>query len=242
MAKNRRSSGRSVSVDMTGVETGVTVPEGDYTVEVAEITQETSDNSGKQYLAWKFKITEGANEGSSLFYNTSLQPQALFNLKNVLIALGVSVPNSTLKLNLDEMLELTCGATVEHETWEGKKKSRIVDFYPLDGSGSDGEDDDEEVNLAEMDLDELIAYAKKEEIDLSSLSKKDMKKVSKVKAAIEEALEDDDDDPNVDEMSLQEMLDYAKEKEINLGLSKKNIKKEAKVREALKEALKEDDV
>lgn len=69
-----------------------------------------------------------------------------------------------------------------------------------------------------------------------------MKKVSKVKAAIEEALEDDDDDPNVDEMSLQEMLDYAKEKEINLGLSKKNIKKEAKVREALKEALKEDDV
>ena len=202
-SKKSRSKNRLVKVDMQGIETSVLVPEGDYSVEVEEVSLETSDNSGKQYLSWKFKVKdEESNAKSLLFYNTSLQPQALFNLKNVLISLGVTVPNSTLKLDLEELEGLSCGVTVEHEVFEGRKKSRIVDFFPLDekedekeedeedeeDEGEEESSDNEEVDLDSMSFQEMLNYIEEEELDLG-LSKKDMKKKTKVKAALKEALD-----------------------------------------------------
>ena len=198
MAKPRKS-GRQVKVNMQGVESSQLVKEGDYLVTVEEIVSKVSESSGKPMLVWTF-VTES---GGKLWHNTSLQPQALFNLKNVLIALGQAVPNSTMSLDLDELEGLTCGVTVAHEMYEGKKKARIVDFFPadendeLDEEGDDEEasteeeaedegEEEEEVNLEGMTLPELIEYAEENDI---KLSKADKKTVKKVKKAIEEALD-----------------------------------------------------
>ena len=251
-----KKSKNVVKVDMTDVKAGgVVLPEGDYTVEVNEVEMVESGASGKQYLKWEMAVTEGPHKGAKLWHNTSLQQQALFNLKGVLISCGVNVPEGKLDLDLDDLEGRIMGVTVKHEEYEGKTKARIVETFPIDDteSAEDDEEGDDSVSLDDMDLDELIDFAKKQGIELE-LSKKDMKKESKVREAIKAAMEEsedeeeeqedgeedsDDDEVDLESMSLKELLDLAEEKEISIP--KKHKKDEDKVREIISEALNEDE-
>ena len=248
-----KKSGRSVKVDMVGVESGgVLIPEGDYIVSVDEITQEEGQSSGKPYLKFVLVVSEGDKKGSKLWHKTSLQPQALFNLKNTLIALGQPVPNKAMNIDLDALEGESMMVSVGHEVYEGKKRSQVTDVFPLEGGESE---EDDAPDFEEMTLAELVAFAKEEEYDLE-LSAKDMKKVDKVRAAVieayesedeeeeteeEETEEEDDDAPDFAEMDLKELLAFAEENEYELGLSKKNIKKVDMVRAAVEAAYEADD-
>lgn len=118
-----------LSVDFSGTETSAVVEEGDYTVEVVEVEQKTSENSGADYLSMEFKITDGEFEGKKLYHNCSLQPQALFNLRGVLEALGFEVPQGVMELDTADLIGETCNVSVTHEQYEGKTKARISEFY-----------------------------------------------------------------------------------------------------------------
>lgn len=131
MARKPASKKVSISVDFEGVESGVVVPEDDYSVRVSEIEQKISDNSGEPYLAFIFEINDGPHSGKRLWHNCSLQPQALFNLRGVLEALGLEVPSGKMDLDIDDLIGLECGVAVQHETYNGKKKARIVEFVAL---------------------------------------------------------------------------------------------------------------
>lgn len=206
-----------VAINMEGIETSVLVPEGDYEVKVSEVTKQES-SAGKPYLKWVLVITEGSCKGQKVYHNTSLQPQALFNLKSVLLSLGQSVPNKVLKLDLDELEGETMGVTISHELYEGKKKPRISETFPLEDTSIGGEDEEEEgetegeeeeteeeeaeeeaeegaeeeeVDLDNMNLAELIKFAKDNGFKLE-LSIKDKRNVKKVREAIEAALEETD--------------------------------------------------
>lgn len=295
---------RTVKVNMEGVEAGmVAIPEGDYHVKVKKIEQKEGESSGKPYLNWELEVIEGSHKGSKLFHTTSLQPQALFNLKSTLIALGESVPNKAMNLDLDALEGGEMRVAVAHETYEGKKRARVVEVFPLDegeeeeidysemdldelkalckereitvgkkdkkaqlvekleawdeenseeDEGDEDEEDEEEVDLDAMSLEELIAFAEEEEIDLSELSKKDLKKKSKVKAVIEAAMEEEDEGdgedeedeegeeeetPDFDSMKKDELLAWAEENEIKVPA--KHQKSEAKLRKYLKEKVEE---
>lgn len=141
MARRSKKSS-SVKVDFTGVESRVTVPEGDYLVKVAGVKQEEGDKA--DYFAWDFEIVDGKHEGSNLYLNTSLSPKALWNLRNLLMSLGVEVPNGELDIELEELTDLELMVVVAHETYEGKKQSRIVDFYPSEEDGEDKKKDKDE--------------------------------------------------------------------------------------------------
>lgn len=250
--RNLTMAKRTLKVNMEGVESGgALIPEGDYIVAVDEITQEEGQSSGKPYLKFVLKVTEGSNVGAKLYHKTSLQPQALFNLKNTLIALGQPVPNKAMNIDLDKLEGLSMMVSVGHEVYEGKKRSQVVDVFPLDG----GSEEDDAPDFEEMTLAELIAFAEENEYDLE-LSKKDLKKVDKVRAAVTEAYEsdepdeegddegddeEDDDAPDFAEMDLKELIAFAEENEYDLGLSKKNIKKVDMVRAAVEAAYEADD-
>lgn len=232
-------SSRELTVSLGDVEARVLVPEGDYAVEVKEVNMKTGSDSGENYLEWKLGIAEeGDFEGQTVYHNTSLQPQALFNLKNLLVSAGVKVPKSAMKLNLDEMEGLTFGVSIAHELYDGKKKARVVDIFPLQDEDGEDEGDEEEVDFDSMDLKELIAYAKENDIDLSDLSAKDKKKEKKVREAIEAALEEEGDEDGEEEgeeevdfeaMSLGELVAFAKENDIKLtAKDKKNANKARK--------------
>lgn len=171
MARKKSSKG-NVKVDLSGVESSrKAIPEGNYTVSVNDAKIETSSKSSADYIAFEFEVIEGDHKGAKLFHNCSLQPQALFNLKNVLEALGFTIPKKAFDLDLSELLGLECEVEVGHETYDGKKRARIVEFINPDEEDEDDEDEDED----DEDEDEV------EEIEeaLQELSKKDLKAIAK---------------------------------------------------------------
>ena len=245
--KGRSSS--SVNVDLSGVEASrKTIPEGTYTLVVDSATQKSSQG-GNPMIAFEFEVAEGAHKGAKLYENCSLQPQALFKLKSVLIALGMEIPNKAFDLDLKDLIGLTCEAEVGHEVYEGKKKARILEYIDPSDSDSDeddsGEEDDDDTDvestLMEMDLDDLKDLAK--ELDISASS---IKKAKKVKALVElimseadeddilEALGDEDEEDNEDEedgekdyseMSLDELKAECKDRglKIKKGMDKDDL-------------------
>ncbi len=201
-----------IEVDMRGISSRGICPEGIHRVRVNKITQEISERSAKPYLAWELRTSNGY----VLYYNTSLQPQSLFHLKNVLLALGYEVPEAVLRLDLRDLKGREAYVEVMHEVYEGKKRARIVQFLMPDEveeeeledeedieeeleeveeedeeEDEDDEDEGEEVDLDSMSLEELLDYAEENDIDLTHLSKKNRKRRSTVLRAIKEALEDE---------------------------------------------------
>ena len=142
MATRQRTAGKGkkgISVDFSDTEKAGVVEEGDYLVEVTEVEQKTSESSGADYLSFELKITEGEFAGKKLFHNCSLQPQALFNLRAVLEALGMEVPQGTMELEVADLIGMQCGVSVAHEQYEGKTKARPVEFFSAEELGGEEE-------------------------------------------------------------------------------------------------------
>ena len=138
MATNRKASKKAgISVDFSDTESQASLPEGDFLFEVDEVEQKTSENSGNDYLSITFKVAEGEFKGKKVWHNCSLQPQALFNLRGVLEALGFEVPQGVMELDPADMIGETCGGTVQLEVYEGKKRPRIVEFFSAEELGEE---------------------------------------------------------------------------------------------------------
>lgn len=244
--KSRKSrSSSSVNVDLSGVEASrKAIPEGTYEVVVNEANQKSS-RDGNPMISFEFEVTEGAHKGAKLYENCSLQPQALFKLKSVLLALGMDIPNKAFDLNLRDLIGLTCEVEVGHEVYEGKKRARILQYNDPEESQEEDSDDEESVEdkLSELDFDELKDLAK--DLDISP---SDIKKAKKPKTLINlimdsadeddilEALgedpdsddEDEDDEEeeqNYEEMSLSELKAECKDRglKIKKGMDKDDL-------------------
>lgn len=239
--KGRSSS--SVNVDLSGVEASrKAIPEGTYEVVVNEATQKDS-RDGNPMIAFEFEVTEGAHKGAKLYENCSLQPQALFKLKSVLLALGMDIPNKAFDLNLRDLVGLTCEVEVGHEVYEGKKRARILQYNdPEESQEEDSDDESVEDKLQDLDFDELKDLAK--DLDISS---SDIKKAKKAKALIdlimdsadeddilealgedseeEEERDDDDEDQDYSEMSLSELKAECKDRglKVKKGMDKEDL-------------------
>lgn len=243
-SRNGRSSS-SVNVDLSGVEVSrKAIPEGTYEVVVNEATQKNS-RDGNPMIAFEFEVAEGAHKGSKLYENCSLQPQALFKLKSVLLALGMDIPNKAFDLNLRDLVGLTCEVEVGHEVYEGKKRARILQYNDPEETREDDSDEDDEESvedkLQDLDFDELKDLAK--DLDIAA---SDIKKAKKAKALIdlimdsadeddilealgedsdEEDEEDEDEDQDYSEMSLSELKAECKDRglKVKKGMDKDDL-------------------
>jgi len=121
-----------IQVDFTGVSSGgdFNVAEGDYAVEVTNVEQKISKNQ-KPFLAFEFTIRGEEENGKRLFHNCSLQPQALFNLRRTLEAMGLEVPDGAMDVDLEELKGLYLGVHVESEEYQGKVRPRVTDVFSL---------------------------------------------------------------------------------------------------------------
>ena len=205
-----------IEVDLRGVSSRGICPEGIHKVKVQKVTQEISEKSAKPYLAWELRTSDG----HTLYYNTSLQPQSLFHLKNVLLALGYGVPDAVLRLDLRALTGREAYVEVMHEVYEGKKRARIVQFLMPDEVEEEELEDEEDI---EEELEEVEEEDEEEEVEE------------------DEDDEDEGEEEDLDSMSLEELLDYAEENDIDLThLSKKDRKKRSAVLKAIKEALEDE--
>lgn len=249
---SRGSKAKGLSVDFTGVEASGKVAEGRQIVTVDGAPEvKTGENSGNDYLNWKFKA-----DGGSIYHTTTLQPQGLWNLRNVLEAMGVEVPEGKMDLDLESYDGLTLGVEVEHETYQGKKKPRIIDVFPeeeLDDDGVEAEEEEEEPakgkskpaatkgkpapkeepeddityeEVMEMEKDELLELAEENEIKVPVKTKRNVDALRElIVAELElEAGEADESDltyEEVMEMEKDELLEVAEENEIKVPVKAK---------------------
>jgi hypothetical protein len=137
-----------INVDFTGVTTGggrVHIPEGDYGVKLASIKNKKGTDSGKTYLEAQFTTNQGEKKGlnKKLYHNFSLQKQSLWNLRNFLESCGKTVPSKAVKLNVSNLVGLECACTVVDEDYQGKPKSVISAFFPIDDLGNTSETGEE---------------------------------------------------------------------------------------------------
>ena len=247
--KNTRDKKKktTVRVNMSGVEGGRrVVPEGDYRAKVAEVSQEESDNG--EYLKWKFSTVDKNKKHNNvpLYYNTSLQPQALWNLRNVLEALGVDVPDDNLDLDLSDLVDKECIVATTNEIYEGKRKSVIVDIYDDEAEIDDGDEEGEE-NEDLPDEDEVMKMKAKQleevveehelDVDLDDYNSLAKKRKAVVKA-IEEKDDSDEDNgdedgisaDDVEDMDSDELADLVKKHKLDVSFKGlKSVKKKRKL-------------
>lgn len=245
--KSRKGrAGSSVNVDLSGVEVSrKAIPEGSYTVVVNGVSQKDS-REGNPMLAFEFEVSEGPYQGAKLYENCSLQPQALFKLKTILLALGMDIPDKAFDLNLRDLVGLTCEVEVGHETYDGKKRARIVEYSNSEESNEEEDEQDEEGDsedleerLLDMDKDELKNLAL--ELDIPKKKVLAAKKVqSLVDLILEESNEEDilealgdesdeeedeEEDSDYSEMSLAELKAECKDRglKVKKGMDKEDL-------------------
>lgn len=255
MARMRdKKKAKKTSLNIPGmkdVEVRKTPAPGVYTVKVVNVEEKEGQND--PYFSWEFEIVGGKFEGAKLWNNTSLAAQSLWNLRGCLEALGVEIPDDDTEMDLDDLVGLECAVEVEHETYDGKKRARIVDFKSADDAREGDEDDEEEDEKparrsrrqrgreeSEED-DEKPARSRRnrrrggdeddaDEDEDTSKSKKGKSKGSKGKSA--DVTEDE-----VSEMSQDELEDLIGEHDLDVDLSK--IRNLSRMQKAVIAALKD---
>lgn len=218
------------------------VAEGEYTVEVVNVEEKEGQNA--PYLSWEFKIVGGKFDGAKLYNNTSLAPQALWNLRGTLEALGLEVPDDDTDMELEDLIGKTCGVEVGHEMYDGKKMARITDIHPAAEEDDDNADDDEP----------KASTSKRAPADEDEEDEKPKSKRAQRRAAARDAEDEEDEAPRgktdkkkkkaklsrdeVMDMSQEELEDVIKENELEVDLEDYPTlrKMKAAVVEALDEA------
>lgn len=236
MARNRKSS--SVSLDLSGVETNrKAIPEGQYTV-VVNSAEMAESQAGNPMIKFEFEVTDGKNKGAKLYENCSLQPNALFKLKSLLIGLGFSIPKKAFDLDLNELVGLTCDVEVGHEKYEGKVRARILSYIDPEDSEDEDEEGDDTMDLESLSMDELRDLA--DALDLPKKKWSKFKKPAELAEFIEEnadaediasALEnesdegEDDGEQDYESMSLKELKDecIARGIKVKKGMDKDDL-------------------
>lgn len=132
---------RVLDLDFTGVTVSFEpVPVGNYPCVVDEVTYiPHSKKSGQPYVTFIFKVTDPAQyAGRKFFMNCSLQQDALWKLAQTMDALGKTVPEGHLQLDLDGLAGLPCVVSVSIGSYQGKPKNEVVDVLPAAGTATVG--------------------------------------------------------------------------------------------------------
>lgn len=142
--KDRKTKAKRTTLTIPGMK-GVEgkrplCPEGEHLVRVANVEQREGQNA--PYFAWEFEVVSGKAKGAKLWNNTSLAPQALWNLRGTLEAIGVEIPDDDMDIELSELVDKECTVLVGHEDYEGKPQARVIDVLPAEETDGDSEDDE----------------------------------------------------------------------------------------------------
>ena len=169
MAKVTKKKGKSkaLTVDFSGVEKeirkrGKRIPEGDYLCKIVSCEKRKKEGSTSFYLSWKFQILENAQgkkkqAGVPLYYITSLKPDALFNLRNLIYAATdgkTNVAGKSVTIDPSKYYGRKIGVTVEDEEYDGKIRSKAVDVMRQSELEAQEEDSDEDAEDEEEEEEE----------------------------------------------------------------------------------------
>ena len=202
---------RTITVDMTGVETFSKVSEGIHTAKVKEINT-TTTQAGDDALQVIFEVIKGEDKGGRVFETFTLIDKALWKFKAFLKAIGVK-HEGKIKIDLDKLIGKTCDIEVFWNEYNGQTYAKISDYFPIGKTAYDEEEDEEEEQEEEQ---EEVKPAKR------GRPAKNKKPIKKEEPEEDEEDDDFDDDEEDEEVKPAKRSKAAKEKKV--AKSKKAVK------------------
>lgn len=137
----RRSTKKSsVKVNFKGVESRRTPAEGDYLCKVLEAKAGES-GKGNEQSEFVCEIVSGEYKGAKLYLYCPHGENSLWKLHAFLTALGVDVPDDELELDYEDYVDREFMGVVGHDSYQGKKNARLVDFDVAEAYEGDKDDD-----------------------------------------------------------------------------------------------------
>jgi hypothetical protein len=132
---------------------GKHIPEADYIVKILEGTFHKGGEGKSNGYKWVCQVVKGPHKGVKLRAFTSLKPEALWSLRNLIFAAtGKNVAGKSVSFDPDNLVGKIVGAEVvdnEYTTGTGDNKktkltSQINTFFPKDEANEAEEEDEEE--------------------------------------------------------------------------------------------------
>lgn len=205
---------RTITVDMTGVETFSKVSEGIHTAKVKEINT-TTTQAGDDALQVIFEAIKGEDKGGRVFETFTLIDKALWKFKAFLKAIGVK-HEGKIKIDLDKLIGKICDIEVFWNEYNGQTYAKISDYFPIGKTAYDEEEDEEEEQEEEQ---EEVKPAKR---GRPAKNKKPIKKEEPEEDEEEDDDFDDDEEDEEEEVKPAKRSKAAKEKKV--AKSKKAVK------------------
>ena len=187
---------RTITVDMTGVETFSKVSEGVHTAKVKEINT-TTTQAGDDALQVIFEVIKGEDKGGRVFETFTLIDKALWKFKAFLKAIGVK-HEGKIKIDLDKLIGKTCDIEVFWNEYNGQTYTKISDYFPIGKTAYDEEEDEEE---EQEEDEEEEQEEEQEEVKPAKRGRpaKNKKPIKKEEPEEDEEEDDDFDDDDDDE-------------------------------------------
>ena len=123
-APNTGSATDSFEVDLSEVQSGFTIPDGNYKVKCIDIEQSVS-KGGNPMFVWTFEVSEGDHIGFQSKVFTAITPAAMWKVAETVIALGVGQTGSVVKFKRTDVVGKECGAFIEATEYDGNTRSQI---------------------------------------------------------------------------------------------------------------------
>lgn len=121
-----------VRVNMTDVSTRPTpIDPGFYAAVVEKVEQQIGPKA--PYLAWTFRVVqEGPFAGRKAFFNTTLAPQGLFNLKRTLMACGFPEDQlaGEVEFSTADLIGAECTLVIVEGVYQGETTGAVDRVLP----------------------------------------------------------------------------------------------------------------
>lgn len=128
----------SLKIDFTNVpDSGFElIPKCNLDAVVFKIEMKSAKDTGNHYLAFTFKIMDQRYPDRQLFANMSLQPNALWKLKQTLKAIAPEIDVEALaEIDTDELLGRECVIVVDHNVYQGETRNNVKNVLAPRGAG-----------------------------------------------------------------------------------------------------------
>ena len=222
--------GKTIKVDLTGVENFQRCSEGIHTVKIATAEAKQSQG-GNDMIVVAFEVTKGADKGSRVYENFPLIDTALWKLKGLLQAIGMKA-DGKVSVDLDKLIGKVCNINVIHEEYEGKLRARVESIMKFAAEATDEED--EEAEDADVEEDE-------DEEEEKPVKKSGKGKATSKKAPMNPPEDEEDDDDDWDDDEDDEEEEEEKPAPKKKASAKDNKKAKAEKKPSKKSKKEEDD-
>lgn len=124
-------SDQSFEVDLTGVNTGFVIPDGEYIVVLVDVEQGVSKADNPQYI-WTFEVVDHPqHNGWELKVFTALTPAAMWKVAETVEALGIGATGQTIRFNRSDVVGRRCRAYVQEQEYNDQVRSQITKLSRL---------------------------------------------------------------------------------------------------------------